>query len=197
MFYILTFTLPRVCNKRELMKRGVIRWEGDDDGTRLPGQWVSLRIFISSSFIDTQAERDMIVQVVLPELNHELQKNFVRVTFVDLRWGVASHESDNCESIQRTCLNEIERCIESSPTSSHPCPHYPLFVCLRTKRKGWVMDKVNSPQSFEKPDRFEWIEEALSGFERIEVDCHCFRRSSPSVVPVDRRPSTFDSRRCH
>ena len=52
----------------------------------------------------------MIVQNILPKLNYELQKNFVRVTFVDLRWGVASHESESCEAIQRTCLNEIERC---------------------------------------------------------------------------------------
>ena len=40
--------------KRDLIKRGVIPWEDDDDGTRLPGQWVNVRIFISSSFIDTQ-----------------------------------------------------------------------------------------------------------------------------------------------
>ena len=40
--------------KRDLMKRGVIPWEDDDDGTRLLGQWVNVRIFISSSFIDTQ-----------------------------------------------------------------------------------------------------------------------------------------------
>ena len=53
--------------------------EDDDDGTRLPGQWVNVRIFLSSSFIDTQAERDMIVQSILPKLNYDLQKNFVRV----------------------------------------------------------------------------------------------------------------------
>ena len=100
----------------------------------------------------------MIVQNILPRLNHELQKNFVRVTFVDLRWGVTSHESESCKAIQCTCLNEIERCVEISPTSPHPCPSYPWFVCLRTKRKGWVMDEVNEPKDFEKPERFGWIE---------------------------------------
>ena len=101
----------------------------------------------------------MIVQNILPKLNYELQKNFVRVTFVDLRWGVASHESESCEAIQRTCLNEIERCIETCPTSSHPCPHYPFFLCLRTKRKGWVMDQINKPEDFEEPERFKWIQD--------------------------------------
>jgi hypothetical protein len=42
----------------------------------------------------------MIVRIILPKLNYELQKNFVRVTFVDLRWGVTAHESENCEAIQ-------------------------------------------------------------------------------------------------
>ena len=149
--------------RRELMKRAVIPWEDEDDGTRLPGQWVNVRVFISSSFIDTQAERDMLVQNVLPKLNHELAKNFVRVTFVDLRWGVSSHESASCEAIQRTCLNELERCVEISPISSHPCPSYPFFVCLRTKRKGWVMDAVNKPKVFEKPERFAWIEDTNLG----------------------------------
>jgi len=64
--------------KRELMRQHLITWEDDDDGTRLPGQWVNVRIFLSSSFVDTQAERDMIIQRVLPKLNFELQKNFVR-----------------------------------------------------------------------------------------------------------------------
>ena len=100
----------------------------------------------------------MIVQNVLPKLNHELAKNYVRVTFVDLRWGVASHESANCEAIQKTCLDEIERCVEVSPCL-HPCPSYPFFVCLRTRRKGWVMDAINKPDAFEKPGRFRWIED--------------------------------------
>jgi len=33
----------------------------------------------------------MIVQSILPKLNHELAKNFVRVTFVDLRYTLLPH----------------------------------------------------------------------------------------------------------
>ena len=143
--------------KRELMRQHVIPWEDDDDGSRLPGQWVNVRLFLSSSFVDTQAERDMIVRKILPKLNFDLQEFFVRVTAVDLRWGVLSHEAENCKAIQQTCLNELDKCIETSPTSLHPCPGYPFFVCLRTARCGWVQDAYNNPEDFEKPERFDWI----------------------------------------
>jgi len=143
--------------KRELMRQHVIPWEDDDDGSRLPGQWVNVRLFLSSSFVDTQAERDMIVKRVLPKLNFDLQEFFIRVTAVDLRWGVLSHEAENCKAIQKTCLNELDRCIEASPTSPHPCPGYPFFVCLRTARCGWVQDAYNKPEDFENPERFDWI----------------------------------------
>ena len=93
--------------KRELMRQHLIPWEDDDDGTRLPGQWVNIRVFISSSFIDTQAERDMIVQKVLPKLNFELQKNFVRVTFVDLRWGYLLL----CSSVSNFALHNVFICM--------------------------------------------------------------------------------------
>ncbi|MGB1591330.1 MAG: hypothetical protein ACPIOQ_01145 [Promethearchaeia archaeon] len=148
-----------------------------------------------------QAERDMIVQNILPRLNHELQKNFVRVTFVDLRWGVTSHESESCKAIQCTCLNEIERCVEISPTSPHPCPSYPWFVCLRTKRKGWVMDEVNEPKDFEKPERFGWIENEGLGVDEAstrvvwalhelapELGMECFQPILASLKPEKMSP---------
>ena len=37
--------------KRELMRQHVIPWEDDDDGSRLPGQWVNVRLFLSSSSV--------------------------------------------------------------------------------------------------------------------------------------------------
>ena len=76
--------------KRELMRQHLIPWEDDDDGSRLPGQWVNVRIFLSSSFVDTQAERDMIVKKVVPRLNFDLQEYYIRVTVVDLRCVVCS-----------------------------------------------------------------------------------------------------------
>ena len=69
-----------------------------------------------------------------------------------------SHESENCHAIQSTCLNEIERCIESCPVGTHPCPEYPWFLCIRTKRKGWVQDSMSMSHDFEHPERFHWID---------------------------------------
>jgi hypothetical protein len=63
-------------------------------GRSVPKRWAQVD-FTASSFVDTQAERDMIVRKILPKLNFDLQEFFVRVTAVDLRWGVPSHEAEN------------------------------------------------------------------------------------------------------
>jgi hypothetical protein len=75
--------------KAQLMKQHLIAWEDDNDGSRLPGQWVNIRIFLSSSFVDTQAERDVIIKNIIPRLNFNLQGCYIRVVAVDLRWGQA------------------------------------------------------------------------------------------------------------
>jgi hypothetical protein len=145
--------------KAQLMKQHLIAWEDDNDGSRLPGQWVNIRIFLSSSFVDTQAERDVIIKNIMPRLNFNLQEYYIRVVAVDLRWGVLSHESKSEHAIQQTCLNEIDQCIEKCPTKHHPCPEYPWFVCLRTSRVGWVQDQVDAADQFEQPSRFGWLDE--------------------------------------
>ena len=43
-----------VCVRAHVRAHASVCRESDDDGSRLPGQWVNVRIFISSSFIDTQ-----------------------------------------------------------------------------------------------------------------------------------------------
>ena len=41
-----------------------------------PSEWVEVRLFISSTFIDTHSERDVLIKKVIPEVNRIL-KDFV------------------------------------------------------------------------------------------------------------------------
>jgi len=45
-----------------------------------------VRVFISSTFGDMQAERDHLVRIVFPKLREELLKLRIRLVDVDLRW---------------------------------------------------------------------------------------------------------------
>jgi hypothetical protein len=47
--------------------------------------WKTLRVFISSTFRDMQAERDHLVRFVFPKLREELLKHRIHLIDVDLR----------------------------------------------------------------------------------------------------------------
>ena len=83
------------------------------------------------------------VQRVIPSINRKLAPKFIRVIPVDLRWGVLADESKNCEEIQKTCLNQIDKCRDVL------C--MPWFLGLRTDRYGWVQDSYLPDNGFEQP----------------------------------------------
>ena len=58
----------------------------------MPASWKTVRVFISSTFRDMQAERDHLVRFVFPRLREELLKHRIHLIDVDLRWGVTSDQ---------------------------------------------------------------------------------------------------------
>jgi hypothetical protein len=86
----------------------------------MSSEWKTLRIFISSTFRDMQAERDHLVRFVFPRLREDLLKRKVHMVDVDLRWGVTADQ----DAIE-LCMDEIDRC-------------RPRFLCLLGGRYGWV-----------------------------------------------------------
>ena len=54
--------------------------------------WRTVRVFISSTFKDMQAERDHLVRFVFPRLREELLKRRIHLADVDLKWGVPGHQ---------------------------------------------------------------------------------------------------------
>ena len=84
--------------------------------------WKTVRVFISSTFRDMQAERDWLVRFVFPLLREELLKYRIHFVDVDLRWGVTSDQD-----ALGVCREVIDEC-------------QPLFMCVLGGRYGWVPD---------------------------------------------------------
>jgi len=95
--------------------------------------WKTVRIFISSTFKDMQAERDHLVRFVFPRLREELLKRRIHLVDVDLRWGVTADQD-----AFNLCMDEIDRC-------------QPRFICMLGGRYGWVpTPKAIRRQAFER-----------------------------------------------
>jgi hypothetical protein len=90
--------------------------------------WRTFPIFISSTFKDMDAERDMLKKLVIPRLEETLRKKRVELKVIDLRWGVDTGKVDENEresSVLKVCLDSIKN-------------NRPFFVALLGERYGWV-----------------------------------------------------------
>jgi len=69
--------------------------------------WKTVRVFISSTFRDMQAERDLLVRFVFPRLREELLLRRIHFVDVDLRWGVINEQ--NALEVCRKIVDECQR----------------------------------------------------------------------------------------
>ena len=88
------------------------------------------RIFVSSTFLDMQREREELVKAIFPELRRRCRERGIEFVDVDLRWGVTEEQTQRGEALP-TCLLEISRCA-------------PYFVALLGGRYGWVPPSIDA-----------------------------------------------------
>lgn len=69
-------------------------------------RWRGVRVFISSTFRDMHAERDILVRSVFPELRRRAAPHCLYLQEVELRWGVTEEESSRTTEL---CLSEVCR----------------------------------------------------------------------------------------
>lgn len=89
-------------------------------------RWKEVRVFISSTFKDFHAERDLLVRDVFPKLKERLRKYRVHLVDIDLRWGVSEEDARSGNALD-ICLDEIDGC-------------RPYFLGLLGHRYGWKPD---------------------------------------------------------
>jgi tetratricopeptide (TPR) repeat protein len=104
-----------------------------------------IRVFISSTFRDMQAERDYLVKFIFPQLRKLCESRGVTWGEVDLRWGVTDEQAYEGKVLP-ICLEEIKRC-------------RPYFIGLLGERYGWIPDAIPADVIEREP----WLKEHLHG----------------------------------
>jgi WD40 repeat protein len=86
-------------------------------------------VFVSSTFIDTQHERNVLLEKIQPELRKIGRPHGIEVTFVDMRWGIRD-ESTIDHNTWEECKKAIDRCEEDSDGL--------FFLSLQSERFGYL-----------------------------------------------------------
>lgn len=116
----------------------------------------SIRVFVSSTFRDMQAERDYLVRHTFPQLRRICAARDVAWGDVDLRWGITDEQTAEGKVLP-LCLAEIRRC-------------QPFFIGLLGERYGWIPASIPP----ELLDREPWIREHLDASPSItELEIIC------------------------
>ena len=132
-----------------------------------------LRLFLSSTFIDFQGERDFLSKKVFPALRRLCRDRGVEFTEIDLRWGLTDDDAEKGRIIG-TCLQEIDSC-------------RPFFIGLLGDRYGWVPPTEELKKNPELRNDYPWLEAAMqSGQSATELEFrHGFLNDShPKTTPL-------------
>src|SRR5262249_12708765 len=84
----------------------------------------AVRVFVSSTFLDMQRERNILVRQMFPALRARFRARGVELLEVDLRWGITQEQAESGATLA-ICLSEIDRC-------------RPNFIGLIGERYGWA-----------------------------------------------------------
>ncbi|MFP3041410.1 tetratricopeptide repeat protein [Treponema primitia] len=109
-----------------------------------------IRVFISSTFKDMQAERDYLVMKIFPAIRRYCEERDISFLELDLRWGISEEESKQGKVVD-ICLKEIENTT-------------PFFIGILGERYGWVPSPEERRLIGENTDVFEeypWVNDEL------------------------------------
>lgn len=110
-----------------------------------------MRVFISSTFRDMQAERDELVKRIFPQLRKLCEARGVTWGEVDLRWGITDEQASEGKVLP-ICLDEIKKC-------------RPYFIGLLGERYGWVPDSIPKELIDQEPWLTEHQEHSITEME--------------------------------
>ncbi|RDD44593.1 Telomerase protein component 1 [Trichoplax sp. H2] len=136
--------------------------------------WKTIRLFVSSTFKDFHAEREVLVKQVFPELRLWCEKLKLHLIECDLRWGVPKEATS--EETLRICLGEIDRCYEDN--------QWPFFLNLSSHRSGWIPGQSDVPQNLAQ--EYGWV--FGTSITEMEIIHGAFRKANPNALFLIRDP---------
>jgi tetratricopeptide (TPR) repeat protein len=125
---------------------------------------ITLRVFLSSPFLDMQEERDELVLRVFPRLRRWAEELGIHLAEIDLRWGIP----EGMEALP-TCLDEVDAC-------------RPLFLCFLGGVYGSIAGE--SKLTAELRERFPWMRPDDHGrlsYTELEIIHAVFREDIPEM----------------
>ena len=117
-------------------------------------------IFISSTFRDMQAERDLLQEEVLPQLKNRAKKYGENINLIDLRWGVDTSELESEEGSMKiisVCLDEVER-------------SKPYMLVFMGERYGCIIDPVITQKVMARKNNDFMLEDYAISITAMEVE---------------------------
>ncbi|XP_034559515.1 telomerase protein component 1-like [Notolabrus celidotus] len=124
-------------------------------------RWRSVRVFVSSTFRDMHAERDILVRSVFPELRRRAAQHCLYLQEVELRWGVTEEESERAAEL---CLSEVCRS--------------QMMVGILGERYGLVPSKPVLPDL----PQYSWLASAPGGMSVTEMEIRQFQALYPDTA---------------
>ena len=125
-------------------------------------QTTEIRLFISSTFVDMQEERERFNNRIFPRLQRLCRDKGVSFFTVDLRWGVAEEDIKNNQLV-RLCLNEVDKC-------------RPFFLGIIGNRYGSSMENVPD----ELLEEYPWLsEKSGASYTDLEITYNFIKSKNP------------------
>uniref|UniRef100_A0A1A8DN79 Telomerase-associated protein 1 n=3 Tax=Nothobranchius TaxID=28779 RepID=A0A1A8DN79_NOTKA len=124
-------------------------------------RWQGVRVFISSTFRDMHAERDVLVRSVFPELRRRAALHRLYLQEVELRWGVTEDESERATEL---CLSEVCRS--------------QMLVGILGERYGQVPPRPVLPDL----PQYSWLAAAPAGLSITEMEIRQFLALYPDTA---------------
>ncbi|XP_026229628.1 telomerase protein component 1-like isoform X2 [Anabas testudineus] len=124
-------------------------------------RWRGVRVFISSTFRDMHAERDVLVRSIFPELRRRAAAHCLFLQEVELRWGVTEEESGRATEL---CLSEVCRS--------------QMMVGILGERYGVVPPKPALPDL----PQYSWLASAPPGLSITEMEIRQFQALYPDTA---------------
>lgn len=144
-----------------------------------------IRVFVSSTFRDMQAEREELIKRTFPQLRKLCEMRTVTFCEVDLRWGVTDEQKAEGQVLP-ICLEEIRRC-------------RPYFIGLLGDRYGWIPDHIDPPTLAHEPwlsryagrsvTELEMVSGVLDNPEMADHSFFYFRDHAVSAALQDSLPA--------